>query len=100
MRIGICTLLLLLVGCASAPQRVVTDEHTLGAGDHLRIVITNRECPEIRQVVDTSGDISMPLAGKLHVAGMTLEQAAKTIEAAYWSSGCFGERIRVSLSRQ
>lgn len=99
MRIGIYTLLLMLVGCASAPQRVLTNRHTLGSGDRLRIVITNRESPEFYQAVDTSGDISMPLAGKLHVSGMTLEEAAKGIEDAYWLSGCWRERIRVSVSK-
>ena len=62
------------------------------------IVITNRECPDIREVVDAFGDISMPYVGKLHVAGMTVQQAARTIEAAYFPS-CFNDPIRVSLSR-
>ena len=99
MRSVISLLLILLVGCATAPKHVASDSPTVAPGDHLVIVVTNRECPEIREVVDASGDISLPLAGKRHVGGMTLEQAAKAIEDVYWSSGCFGERIRISLSR-
>ena len=98
MRFGICTLLLLLVGCNSAPQRGVTNEHALGPGDRLGIVITNRECPDIREVVDASGDISLPLVGKVRVGGMSLKQAAKAVESAYWPS-CFREPINVSLLR-
>ena len=98
MRLGICTLLMLWVGCASTPQRLGTDDLLLGSGDHLVIVITNRECPDIRGVVDSSGDISMPFVGKLHVAGLTLGQASKTIETAYFPS-CFREPIKVSLSK-
>ena|SRR6185437_1422569 len=98
MRLGIFALLFLLVGCASAPPRVVTDEHLLGVGDRLVIVIINRESPDIREAVDASGSISMPFVGKLHVAGMDLEQAARTIETAYFPS-CFREPIKVRLSK-
>lgn len=98
MRLGICTLLLLVIGCTSTPPRVVTDEHPLMVGDRLVIVITNREGPDIREVVDASGNISMPFVGKLQVAGMTMQQAARAIEARYFPS-CFREPIRVSLSK-
>ena len=91
-------LLILLVGCASTPRSVVTDEHPIRAGDRLLIVIANRECPEIREVVDASGDISMPLVGKLHVGDMTLRQASKAIEAAYLPS-CVQDQIKVSLCK-
>jgi protein involved in polysaccharide export with SLBB domain len=77
---------------------VRSDAHFIKPDDHLNVVIANRECPEIRQVVDVTGHVLMPFAIKLHVAGMTLDQAAKAIEAAYLPS-CFREPLKVSVSK-
>ena len=98
MRLAFCTLLVVLVGCTSTPQPAVTDSPAVAPGDRLAIVITNRECPDIHEVVDASGSITMPFVGTLRVAGMTLDQVTETIEAAHWPP-CFSEPIRVSLAR-
>ncbi len=80
MRAGIYSVLFLwlLSGCATQSQ-----SDAVRTGDCLLIVCTNRQSPEIRQVVDPAGNISLPLVGKLHVAGMTLREAGESIGAAY-----------------
>ena len=62
------------------------------------MVVTNRVMPPIRTVVGESGDVSMPYVAKLRVAGMTLEEAARTIEASYFLS-CFQDPVKVVLSK-
>ncbi len=44
---------------------------------------TNRPVPEVCQVVDAAGDISLPVIGKLRVSGMTVSQVERRVEAAY-----------------
>ena len=99
MRVAICLFLLFLAGCTSTRQRAAVDSKTLTPGDSLVVVVTNRECPPIRDVVDACGDISMPYVGKLRIAGKTLLQTAETIESAYRPScGLFRDPIKVSVS--
>jgi protein involved in polysaccharide export with SLBB domain len=94
MRTGIFSLLLLwlMSGCATQSQQV-----SVRAGDCLLIVCTNRQSPEIRQVVDSAGDITLPLVGTLCVAGMTLRQAGESIGAAYRPSWPPDPKFSVSL---
>jgi protein involved in polysaccharide export with SLBB domain len=39
--------------------------------------------PEVRQLIDADGDISLPFGVKLHVAGKTLVEIQRAISAAY-----------------
>lgn len=58
----------------------------IGTGDLLEISIsTVIGAPEMncKARVSASGDITLPLAGSLHVAGMTAEEAQATIEKKY-----------------
>lgn len=98
MRVAICLLLLSLAGCTSTRRRAAVDSETVAPADSLVVVVTNRDCPEIRVLVDASGDILMPYAVKLRIAGKTLLQTAETIESAYRPS-CFREPIKVSVSK-
>ena len=95
MRFAFCTPFLLLFGCASAP---ITSDRPLESGDRITVVFTNRKVPEINQVVDAAGKISMPYLGTVQLEGLTLRDAERAIEKMYLPS-CFKEPIRVSLSR-
>jgi|SRR5687767_6872303 len=103
MRLALCTLILFLLGCASTPPTKTltafqsTSDSQVRSSDHLLIVIKMREALEVRQVVDANGDISIPLVGKLRVAGMSLQAAATAIESAYQPQ-CFG-KLRISVTR-
>jgi hypothetical protein len=90
MRYCLCILLSVLLGCAST-------QHPLVAGDRLLVTFTNRDVPVVRTTVDAAGEISLPLAGKLRIAGMTLGRAARAIETQY--PACWREPVKVSLSR-
>jgi protein involved in polysaccharide export with SLBB domain len=55
-------------------------------GDCLLIVFVNPpDVPELRQVIDPAGEITMPYGVKVHVSDMTLGEAAGQIEKAYRS---------------
>jgi protein involved in polysaccharide export with SLBB domain len=100
MRFLATTLLLLFVmyGCASHPSMQPPSEELLRSGDCLLIEFPKRETPGIRRVIDSSGDIDMPLLGKLHLAGLTLQQAQTLIETAYRGGGPILP-VYVSVSR-
>jgi polysaccharide export outer membrane protein len=99
-------LLLLLCGCASRPQHVAIPGPSLRSGDYL-LVIGDRllvvftrgdQTGEIVQIIDPSGSISLPLVGKLHVAGMTSRQARQRIKTAY-QAACWLPPLEVSISK-
>ena len=96
MRTGIFSLLLLWLigGCATQSQQA-----SVRAGDCLLIVCTTRQSPEIRQVVDSGGDISLPLVGKLHVAGMTMREIGEAVGKAYRPTWPPEPEFSVSLCR-
>lgn len=96
MRTGVFSFLLLwlISGCATQSQQV-----SVRNGDCLLIVCTNRQSPEIRQVVDSAGDISLPLVGKLHVAGLTLGEVRESIGKVYRPTWPPEPEFSVSLCR-
>ena len=92
-------LFLLLCGCASRPPLTAIPEHSLRSGDHLLVVFTRgNQSGEILQFIDPAGDISLPFAGKLHVAGMTSQQARQRIKTAYQAC-CWPPFLEVSVSK-
>ena len=72
-----------MCGCVSRPQRSAELESVVRSGDCILVRFTDRSVPEARQVVDPTGEISLPLVGKLQVVGMTLEQIRQAVLAAY-----------------
>jgi polysaccharide export outer membrane protein len=92
---------LLLAACSSPiPDRIEgplpaawtapVEEYPLGANDVLRINVYDH--PELSSPVtdriagtriDPSGEVSLPLVGSLHVAGMTVPEARAAITAAF-----------------
>lgn len=78
-------------GCASPkpqPQHVVV-ERTLAPGDCIIVDSAHRQGLETRHVIDAAGEITPPLVGKLHVAGLTVRQAELRIEKEYVDRGLF-----------
>jgi polysaccharide export outer membrane protein len=69
----------------------VNEEYTLGAGDDISIDFAGR--PELsvasKQTVGPDGRITLPLAGPIHIADLTREQASKAVTdalAAYYTN--------------
>jgi len=81
MRIKIFAVLglFLLCGCISSPKRVEIDAKPLAPDDCVAIVIEIEDSTTVFRVVDSSGDISVPYVGNLHLAGMTVQQAKDRI---------------------
>lgn len=71
-------------------------EPLLRSGECLLIQFTDRSVYENRIVIDPTGDISLPYVGKLHVAGMTLQQARQAIVTAYQTTE---RRWKISVVR-
>ena len=60
----------------------VDEEYTLGAGDEISIQFPGRAELATKSILGPDGRITLGIAGPLKVAGMTREQAAKSIEGA------------------
>ena len=90
-------LFVLLYGCASRPPQASVSETPFRSGECLVVQFTNRPVPEVRQVIDPYGDISLPFIGKLDVAGKTAEQVRQTIDARYRPS--WPPELKVAVSR-
>ena len=61
----------------------VDQTYTLGAGDRLTVSVVNAPEYSGEQQVLVDGTLSVPLIGRISVAGMTLEQASRTLESQY-----------------
>lgn len=60
-----------------------SDSYTLGPGDRVRVDILQVPDFSGENVVLLDGSLNMPLAGRVSVRGMTLEEAAAAISAGY-----------------
>ena len=74
------------LGAVPAPISPSTFEarvpYRIGPFDKLKYVLVGLEPPDGEAVVDTSGNISIPLAGQVHVGGLTPGEAEAAIVAA------------------
>jgi protein involved in polysaccharide export with SLBB domain len=70
---------IVLSGCATRNEGTSAGKNLISAGDQLIVVCTNRKVPQSRCVVSSAGEITLPLIGRLHVAGMTTSEAAQAI---------------------
>ena len=70
---------------SSAPDpAAVHTAYTLTSGDVIRVQILGPdEPPPSQQHIDTLGNITMPLIGDVHVAGLTRDQAQQAIAQEY-----------------
>src|SRR4051812_11246490 len=100
MRLRTSTLvcLLLLSGCMSRSQHVVEAQlYKVANGDCLHLAF-KYSGSEIRLVVDSAGDISPPFVAKVHVAGLSLQEAQMRIQKQYDATESFTP-VEVAVSR-
>jgi protein involved in polysaccharide export with SLBB domain len=65
-------------------------QHLLSSGDEIMTSLRGIPRPEdIRNVVDSTGHITMPLIGQIQVAGMSASDAERVIERAYVEGGFY-----------
>jgi protein involved in polysaccharide export with SLBB domain len=87
-RILYLVVLLLLSGCASAPKPAPVDNIPLAPGDCIALFVhapsaqKDDDTPQF-YIVNASGDVSLPYFSKMHLEGLTLEQAGQRIREAY-----------------
>ncbi|MHB0913130.1 MAG: SLBB domain-containing protein [Armatimonadota bacterium] len=65
------------MACATA------DEYVIGAGDTVKITVLDEADLTREALVDPEGNITMPLIGSVHVAGLTASKAASEIAQRY-----------------
>lgn len=68
----------ILALCCSLAQ-VSAADYTISPGDTLGITVMGEQDLTKKAVVDQQGDVTMPMANQVHVAGLTTAQAAKEI---------------------
>jgi polysaccharide biosynthesis/export protein len=77
-------------------QGPVNETYKLGGGDKVHVIVFNEPQLTGDFVVDSSGNLSLPLISATPVLGKTVGEAAQAIEAAYLS-GQFLRQPRVSV---
>ncbi len=75
----------------------VPDSYRVGPGDALMIYLWGRLTLRQLATVDRNGGVTLPVVGRLSLAGMTFDDATKAIERAY--AGTEGVSVSVSLDR-
>lgn len=94
---------LLLCGCASRPALIVAigpDESPLAAGDCIVMeVVIGLHGNERIHVIDPTGEISMPLLGRLPVAGLTVKQVEELLEKEYVENRRLFSRMDMAVRR-
>jgi polysaccharide export outer membrane protein len=79
----------------SEPKRIVP--YRIITNDRLGVHIFQEDDLGITARVDSKGDMNLNMVGEVHVAGQTLEDAERTIEAAY-VAGQFLRNPKVTLT--
>jgi protein involved in polysaccharide export with SLBB domain len=93
--------LLCLCGCTSHKPQQTSGEKALQVGDCLvvQFVIDNgQEKTTTEKVIDRDGNIVLPDVGKIHVAGIRLQEVEPTIERALFSPAIF-HHVEILVSR-
>ena len=99
-------LLMVFCGCAqidSTPRRIdqslARDTIPLMPGEQIDVGPSHREMPVTRYLhtIDANGNISLPLIGDIHVAGLSPEAACERIQNEYVPH--FFLRLEIHVSR-
>lgn len=78
---------------------LATEEYRLGAGDKLRVVVYNEPQLSGDYVVDSQGQLSLPLVGVLDVQGKTSKEVAKAAEDEFRKHNyLLAPRVSVEIS--
>lgn len=92
--------MLLLGGCVSQSSRGAVTGSPVRAGDYLLITLTrDGTTGEMRKVVDSAGNISLPFNVTVRAAGMPLDQIGQSITKTYNVLNCFSGPLQVSVSK-
>jgi len=65
------------------PNGLISETYQLGGGDKVHVIVFNELQLTGDFVVDSAGNLSLPLIGETPVLGKTVGEAADAIEAAY-----------------
>lgn len=84
--------------CTCAHKGWIEGNVPLAPGEAVWIDSAHRSGMQQRLVIDSEGDILLPLMGRFHVAGLTAVQAAKEINRAYVDRGFYKE-IEMVINR-
>src|SRR5437899_639186 len=76
---------------ASTPLSVSSSDLVIGVGDLLEIAVFGAADFNKQVRVSSSGDISLPLIGGVHVAGLTTADAEKLVEKKLLDGGFFND---------
>ena len=63
----------------ATPPASVDLPYRLGGGDRLRIIVFGQDTLSDAYLVDGTGDVSMPLIGRVHAQGLTTAELERTI---------------------
>jgi protein involved in polysaccharide export with SLBB domain len=83
---------------ASSQAPAITDEHyRLGTGDKLRINVYGEDDLSGEFLVDSSGQVQLPLVGQVKAAGLTLHEFVAEISAALMNGYLKDPKVSVEV---
>ncbi|QHQ34080.1 polysaccharide biosynthesis/export family protein [Algicella marina] len=93
---AVCTILILIAGAASA----VAQTYRIEPGDILEISVLEDQTLSRRALVAPDGRVTLPLAGSVRAAGLTVEQVQRSLAAALSSNFAQPPSVFVALAQQ
>jgi polysaccharide biosynthesis/export protein len=71
----------------AAPGQATTPSMQIGPGDLVTVQVYGQQDLTTTNAVSDDGNLSMPLIGKVHIGGLSLDQAAREVESALKKGG-------------
>jgi protein involved in polysaccharide export with SLBB domain len=97
-KLGITTILMVLLACALALPGAAQSGYRLGSGDKLKVTVFGEEDASGEYEVDATGAISARLVGRVQIQGLSVSEVEQTLIDAYRSRGFFkNPRISIEL---
>ena len=82
---------------AGAPRPAEGGEYTLGTGDRLQITVFGHEDLSSELAISETGTVSLPLAGGLNLAGLTVRQAEQAVVDALKPDYLLNPKVSVEV---
>jgi polysaccharide export outer membrane protein len=68
---------------SAKPSGAAAESLLIGAGDLVHVTVFRMPDLETKARVTDAGDVTLPLVGKVHIAGLTPAEASRTVEQQY-----------------
>ena len=92
-----CLIALLGFLAGAAPDAAGQAQYTFGTGDQIRLTVFGHEDLSGKFTISETGEISLPLAGSLHLGGLTIRQAEQKVVDALKPDYLVNPRVGIEV---